>query len=326
MADTEKYPNRAESIQPLPWKEAGLPPSIAAHGVGQFDQDDMLLWHHFITCTSSTFSDPWTVDIPAVAISHHFLMQGILATAALHLAYLQPPHSSRYLYTSARHQDLAMKGFQLVMPAVTPENCNAVFAFSTLLLVHTLTSQFNEYSSSPPRPGQDLESIRAWIVLLRGCTTVYLSARTSLEAGPFGRRLAEFRVPEVPTDNAYDKRLRRISQTLLTDVEVMEMSSEDEMDTYRASIHQLRLTSAASCNADPLLDYRAIMIVWATRLPDQFLRLFNDRRPPALVIMSYACMLLKRGEGLWFMEGRIDTMLNSLRAELSPEWHWYLDL
>lgn len=322
-----RHSNSAESLQPSTGKEGRLiiPPSIDAQGSGCFDQDDMLLWHHFITCTASTFSDPWKVEVPSLAVSHHFLMQGILATAALHLAYFRPSQKSSYLYTSARHQGLAMRDFQLIMPAITPENCNAVFAFSTLLVVHSLTSQFNEQQNSPSSPNQGLESIGAWIALLRGCTTVYLSARASIRSGPF-RRVAEFHVPETPSDDADDRSLCRLSRNLLTDSEMIQVSSEDEIETYRRCIHQLRLTAAASCTADPLLDYRAIMFCWATRIPGDFLRLFNERRPPALVIMGYAWMLLKRGDGLWFMEGQPEAMLESLRAELSPKWQRYLEL
>lgn len=322
-----RHLNEPGSIRPSTWKAVcpSMPESIGAKGSGCFHQDDMQLWHHFITCTALTFSTPWKDGVPAVAVAHDFLMHGILAISALHLAYLFPSQQDRYHYVSAHHQVLAMSDFQLVMSAITPENCNAVFAFSTLLLVHGLIPQSNEQSKMSGSPGQGLKRVSAWVVLLRGCTAVYLSAQVFIQSGPLGA-LADFHVPEAPTDNANDRKLCRLSQHLLTDPLVLQSSSEDELETYRACIHQLRLTAAASCTADPLLDYKAVMLAWAARMPDRFARLFHEHRPPALIIMSHFCMLLKSSEALWFMEGHPSAMLNGLKLELPPEWHRYLEL
>lgn len=327
MRRKARHINEPGSIHPSACKAVApsIPTSIGAKRSGRFDQEDMQLWHHFITCTALTFSSPWQDRVPAVAIAHDFLMHGILAISALHLAYLCPSQQDRYHFVSAHHQVLAMSDFQLVMSAITPENCNAVFAFSTLLLIHGLIPQSDEQSKLPGTPGQGLKRVSAWVVLLRGCIALYLSAQACIESGPLGA-LADFHVPKAPTDNVNDRKLCRLSQHLLTDPLVLRTSSEDELETYRACIYQLRLTAAASCTANALLDYKAVMLAWAARMPDHFARLFHEHRPPALIIMSHFCMLLKRSEALWFMEGHPSAMLNGLRLELRLEWHRYLEL
>lgn len=293
--------------------------------LGYFDKDDMLLWHHFITCTALTFSAPWKTEIPVISGHHDFLMHGILATAALHLAYLHPSQKSRYLYVSAHHQDLAMGDFQLAMSDITPENCNAVFAFSTLLVVFILTSQSYDDTGLPGNTVQGVQNFATWVVFLRGCISVYLSARPCIESGPLSS-LADFLRPEAPTDDTEDRGLCQLSGDLLTDFSVLQSSSEDEIETYRASIFQLRLAVAASCTVDPLLNFKAMIFAWPIRIPELFIQLLNDHRHPALIIMSHFCMLLKRCETLWFMGGRPGAMLESLRLELAPEWHRYLNI
>ncbi|KEF50812.1 uncharacterized protein A1O9_13136, partial [Exophiala aquamarina CBS 119918] len=322
MVKAVEQPSRKRNTRSS--KQAPSHVESAMGGLGAFDIDDMILWHQFITSTALTFSRPWKSEIPVLAGSHDFLMHGILATAAMHMAYLHPEQYSQYFYKAASHQYLAVGPFRASMLAVGPDNCNAVFAFSTLLVILSLNSQNCEATVLSSTINQACRDLVTWIIFLRGCGSLFLSLKHYIELGPLSP-LASFCLPtEVAIRSDDDRAFCRLSEDLLTDVLVLQASSKEELEAYRRSIYQLRLTAAAPWSGDSLTNLKTIMLAWPNRIPDLFIRLFDEHRPPAMIIMAYFCTLMKRFDGYWYMEGRADAVLNALRLELAPEWHKYL--
>ncbi|KAF2088811.1 hypothetical protein K490DRAFT_19036, partial [Saccharata proteae CBS 121410] len=99
---------------------------------------DLHLMHHYTKTTSTTYStreeliEVWQSWVPAAAIKYPFLMHGILATSALHLAHTHPNEALKYLSLFTNHQSLALTGFRSALPSITPENCHAIFAASMI--------------------------------------------------------------------------------------------------------------------------------------------------------------------------------------------------
>ena len=63
-----------------------------------------------------------------------FILHTMLATSALHLAYLQPALRQHCTITAAHHQDLAFRDFRSTVDKVEENNCLAVFVFCRLLM------------------------------------------------------------------------------------------------------------------------------------------------------------------------------------------------
>src|ERR1700691_3252940 len=68
----------------ISWSSAS---STGEKRIGHFDMEDMNLWHHFTRHTAATISIPWQDELPAIALTCDYLIHGILAMGALHLAY-----------------------------------------------------------------------------------------------------------------------------------------------------------------------------------------------------------------------------------------------
>jgi hypothetical protein len=99
---------------------------------------DLALMHQWSVATCHGFGDgfaddmdPWRDQIPIMALRFPFLMRGILALSALHLAKstLNRNTRNRYLRTAAYHQDLAIPEYRSTLLDVTKENAVAVIAF-----------------------------------------------------------------------------------------------------------------------------------------------------------------------------------------------------
>ncbi|PKX97945.1 Zn(II)2Cys6 transcription factor [Aspergillus novofumigatus IBT 16806] len=118
----------------------------AAYIAQEWTSQDAELMHHFTLHTSKSLArrqqmqDAWQIALPTLAYSNEFLMHGILALSALHLAHLKPENHSRYITSSRFHISLGLRSFRKILPSPTTDNCCALFAFSSLIMVYVYGS------------------------------------------------------------------------------------------------------------------------------------------------------------------------------------------
>lgn len=91
---------------------------------------DKLLFHHYVNSTSwsiahSNTEHMWQATVLELASQHPFLLHGILAVAALHLAHNQLANNDLVIRAS-HHQSIAMPLFRTAISNPTKENCDAV--------------------------------------------------------------------------------------------------------------------------------------------------------------------------------------------------------
>lgn len=108
--------------------------------------DDLNLMHHY---SSYAFKEGfgarrevehlWQDYIPQQAMKHTFLMHGLLALSALHLAYLNPSSSSKYLQLCDKHQAIALQKFRAILSSnIDPSLADALFALSSTISVSAM--------------------------------------------------------------------------------------------------------------------------------------------------------------------------------------------
>jgi hypothetical protein len=148
----------ASSNPSISWSSAS---SIGEKRIGHFDMEDMNLWHHFTRDTAATISTPWQDELLRIALTCDYLIHGIMAMGALHLAYLNaddPSLHEKYTYLATQHQDLSLGPFQQAMSEIIPANSNTCFAFSSLLMAYNFASGGSpeylfSFSTGKPREG-----------------------------------------------------------------------------------------------------------------------------------------------------------------------------
>ena len=123
----------------------------------------------------------WRDYIPQQALEHPFLMHGLLAYAALHLAYLKPGSSFKYLRLCDKHQAIALQKFRSILSApVEPEYADSLFALSATL---SLSSMARSCALSDTTT-MDLEQIAELFVLTKGIANVIRLSRAHIKRGP----------------------------------------------------------------------------------------------------------------------------------------------
>ncbi|KMU81445.1 hypothetical protein CISG_09016 [Coccidioides immitis RMSCC 3703] len=113
-------------------------------------------------------------------------MHGLLAIAALHLFEYCAEESDdrrKYLELATRHQNLALSSFRPQLSNITPSNCQAVFAFSSLIAA--LAFAFSK-SAGNIRAGEPVEQVLQDFFLFRGVEGVLTAFWDIIRKGKLG--------------------------------------------------------------------------------------------------------------------------------------------
>ena len=280
-----------------------------------------------MTSTAATMSAPWEKELPKIALSCTYLMHGMISTAALHLAYLDPDQRGKYQLLAAQHQNIALGPFHAEILNITSENCNQVFAFSLLLLISHFVSfrspDFVIHSSG----ATEYNGLATWIVWHRGCQTILNQARTYIKSGPLGPLIGEEKRAKCMTEAAKgfsgdddDRSIEYLLQFLRSTPIVRTSTTITEMEAYETVVGQLRRLLAAFSHAEDSLTQRAFACIWPVIVPEIFIQLLDEMRPPALAIMAHYCLLLKKCQFCWYMENRAYSLFNVVQMNLDEEW------
>lgn len=181
-------PTHRPSLPPLPGTSsilAEIEQAVPASGAPTSPEQtstwirDLELMHHFTTVVCKTLSgrkevqDAWGIVLPQMAFSCDYLMHGILALSALHLATLKAENKGEYIDCSMSHLHCSLSTYNQVLPNIAADNCVTLFAVSSLVAVHVCALPIVDEA------GPYLERITTLFNMCRGVETI-LSPYTSL--------------------------------------------------------------------------------------------------------------------------------------------------
>ncbi|KAK2756928.1 hypothetical protein FQN54_004896 [Arachnomyces sp. PD_36] len=285
-----------------------LPPSS-----GPMAERDRLMFQWFTSTIHTAAHDESTLVkgqkyVTGEALSHEFLMHGILAFSALHIAHTRTGEDHvTYLKAALNHHSQGLAIFRPLLRNVNACKPAVVIAFSALTMLFTFgyfQQPVVEASFSP------IDDIAEVFRLARGSdkvfreTKVWKPRKKSLEK--YGLR------PYTPHDATSSlEHLRQINDTLT------ELDINHEADTYGAVIQQLQSTFEEFS-----VDKRNyhILLSWAVELPDRYLTLLKERDPFALVILGHYCVLLHNLRHIWWLCGWGVNVLRAVHQSLHKSW------
>jgi hypothetical protein len=155
---------------------------------------DLELMHHYTAHAYLTLpgvelaKQVWGYAVPQEAYNHSFLMHGILAFSAHHLAFLNPSRGNHYRVIASTHQTAAINRLNQTLPNVNQDNCSALFACASLITLNTFADA-GTYT---------LEALMEIFGLLRGLNYILESAMVMLHEGPFAVLLEPHPNPPSP--------------------------------------------------------------------------------------------------------------------------------
>lgn len=279
---------------------------------------DLEIFNHYAAYTSASLSDrdsvqlTWRVAVPKEAIPYNFLMHALLSFASAHLAQLCPAQRTAYSRGAFIHRNIALRSCIPALRDITPKNCHALFAFSSVIAVSTFA--FPEASSESHT--SPVDNILTFLVLIRGVNTVLQGGLDWIRSGSLNPLLQDGRVnwreqvALLPIAFlAPFERLRTLNQNATPDSNVRKVYAEAIQDLENSyGAYQL------------IASDRSLVFIWCAIIPSEYVALLRERQPMALVILAHFAVLLHNVGAQWWAGDRGRHLAGAIHNELNNDW------
>ncbi|KAL0767260.1 hypothetical protein CaCOL14_010110 [Colletotrichum acutatum] len=283
---------------------------------------DLELMHHYSTATSLTMprssdvSSIWQFEVPKLGLTYMFLMHEILAIGALHLGYLHPEQRESYALHASQHQSDAIAGMRESLMNITTENCHALFAASSLLLLNAYSTFPYQRGAPHSQEAPTVDDVLDVFLLVRGMSHILSSFQPSIQTGPFRNFFTEVVTPaSTPLLEAVTQHLENLQISLKTSSadEPTKAIVSKEIDVFLGWIMH-----AVETTAFPEL---RVALTWPINLTEEYLQLLRNRDPAALTLLAYYSVVVRSTEATtWFMQGWGINSARAIVSDLDPEW------
>ncbi|OJJ43664.1 hypothetical protein ASPZODRAFT_136116 [Penicilliopsis zonata CBS 506.65] len=295
------------------------------------DSLDSELLRHYLRHTSQTI-DPrpetqtaFQTAVPKIAYNFHFLLQGMLSCAAMHLAQITPSRGAfSYRATAAKHHDAALPTFRHAMLTISSHNCNAVMAFSFFMMIYTLSRADDADSLLLIRESTTTTTIAAWMEVLRTRCNLLDSCWENIICGPIGPLASLWRHNDQKTVvSPTDPLLCKLLSIRNCSASFHPWNESDTKLYNNAAVELTRAISLASRMGHTLTIWDALG-TWPLNLADGFFDLLLAMHPGALILLAQYGTLLASVQTLWFFNGHAGKLLDRVRSLVDPRWEKFL--
>ncbi|KAL1848754.1 hypothetical protein Plec18170_007765 [Paecilomyces lecythidis] len=272
------------------------PAAASPPDLNMVDLELMMHWcsSAYRTVTRDEPSDyVWQQAIPREALSHSFLMRGILAMSALHLAVSSSgPQKAAYIRTAVAQQDQALALFREMLGDINPSNCKAMFAFSSLVVGFAFAFPI---TPDPLRPLSLVDDLYRIIILCRGTQQVLSTCHKQLEQdrdfGPYLKGIDE--------DMNFSEDVEWVLSSLhYTNEQTASSDIDHDTETYREVIGRTGVALEKARHESTI----SIAGWWAIKLPSGYVEDLHEHKEFALVILAYYCLVLYRLRENWLIQ------------------------
>lgn len=242
------------------------------------------------------------------AMSHGFLMSSILATSALHLSEttMEPNLRGNYAVTAFGHHNRCLASYKPEMAKVTSSNYTATVAFASLISICSFVLCRPSHPTKNFTLVDDLRQIfgltRSWHEVLRTAPVVqkeYFDPNLTLSSTS--------ELPE-PTRNAL-RHLRELN------MHMSRQGSHKETEVYGSAIETLTASFGSLQKKDRTPH---LVSTWANSMPEMFLKLIEEHRTLALIILAHYCVILNHFNEIWWLRDWGKGLLASIWRGIDP--------
>jgi hypothetical protein len=256
-----------------------------------------------------------------VGFSHEFVLRGLLAIAALHLAHLRPSRKEFYLARGNMHHQLGLRMATSLLSSMNAENCTPLCIFSATAILFAMAS---------PRTPQDFllvngKGLADWMVLMRGMNFIIDSSESNLLAGPLalmfqsGHRRYQERLNEPFTlGSVHDDQVLLLQQRILDSC-----ANSGNVDAYTGALMEVRKSLTvlyAYAETYEVSD----AFVWVFKTPEAFFSLLRSKDQAALCIFAFFCVSLDRLSGHWWAQGWSTHLLSQIYRLVDDQHRWWI--
>lgn len=297
---------------------------------------------HFTSSTARTISSRaevlhlWQTVIPEEAITCSFLVHGMLALSALHLASQRPSQREMYQQFCRQHQNLGIPEYRQVIQDIRHEVGGQIFAMASLVALLGLAAisdnglPKHDSISEHHTVFADLKAIftviRGVEAVLKHDTTMWNTIVNSrYRAAMTGHTAIDSQLFELPVDVQlrYQQLMTDCLDNLLAGDSSAKQACVGAID-WLQSIHRelLFLNFESTSNEEVGLE-PAYLLKWLALVSSDFVTMLQQENTAALVILGDYFTLFRPLENRWFLKNISTNALNAIRETIDPrglEW------
>lgn len=266
--------------------------------------DDLELLHHYTTSTCLTITQEplarnfWRVNVPQIAFKTPYILESILSLSALHLARFRPDRKDFYDAQAFAHHDAALTMASPLIMNITRDNAVQLFLFSTIT---------NFFAFAKPRDDADFliannDSMPDWLYLFRGVRALMDAESNWIHSSSIavmfesGIQMHQFWLSATFENEAF-RELETNIRTSLGDDQFTQQLLFD-------ALHDLKRSFALLLNSNQSDENKTRGIfVWLYKISDAYIDLVGKGNNEALCVLAFFCVLLRRLDFMWWMEG-----------------------
>jgi hypothetical protein len=270
----------------------------------------------------------WRHHIPQQAFKHRFLMHGLLALGALHVAYLRPATASKYLQACDRHQAIALQKYRSILSTepvvIDPELADALFALSAVL---SLSSMARSCAVSGGNEAMDMDAVVELFIMTKGIRNVIQLCHEHVKRSP----LAEMLDMDAFIEGSAKGRLPSSMQIRFAAIRDMLLTSTSGLDDPEAledgqsalnDLEEIYKHIAYSASTGVEIQTGDISR-WQVSVSMGYVRLIRARNPPALVVLAYYAAASTAIRNAWYLENWAECVLSGISLVLDEGMqHW----
>ncbi|KAI4232464.1 MAG: hypothetical protein LQ349_004987 [Xanthoria aureola] len=300
-----------------------IPSTVSGDRIGStWDILDMELLHHWCTQTYKSMTDVpeqqllWQTTAVTIGFTNPFLLNELLAIAALHMAICRPERETVWHTRATELQSLALTGFNTMAQQVDESNCVVVLLFSALVGTHLLgdRSRIRALASR----SDYLDHLVSCVNLMRSVRGLVLKNHTAFLLQSSVKALMITRNP-IPPYEGVPSECRKLT-ALITESDL----GPSSIEAYGAAIDRLFwLFDLAGVPSKPH-DTPRFVFAWPVQLTDEYTSLLNQRRPEALIILAYYGVILHFYRDAWCIGDSGACMIRAIDAQLGSYWSQWL--
>ncbi|KAK2031027.1 hypothetical protein LX32DRAFT_637534 [Colletotrichum zoysiae] len=288
---------------------------------------DLELIHNFTTSVCSTLSTDalvrqmWKVSVVRMALECEYVMRALLSISALHLAHQQPERKEALVTKALLYHRSASREAMGLMSGLDERNAENLFLFSLLTIFFALAS--GRYLKESVVVWES--AFPDWTFLLSGACSLLKLLNSRDYAGPL-TPLLTYAKERFFTARGDPRARPGALECLRQRVNGSGGVDGDLLRVYNLAIDELGYPMALALRDDDDDGGRGMDIVdifiWKYFVSDEFLPLLRTpgARQEAVVIYAHFCIVLKRLESQWWLQGWA-THLISQAWELLDESH-----
>ncbi|KAJ5147032.1 hypothetical protein N7526_000384 [Penicillium atrosanguineum] len=313
------------------------------------------LMHHYCTVTCNTLTrredvrHVWRVIIPTEGYANKYVMNGVLAIAAIHRAYLYPSQKDKYTKASAYHLAAGLKEFrELISSPIDRDNWQPVFCFSSMICMHISTATIRLNADRLPTPLSTIIEIFASVKGFQAVMKPFLRSLQKTQLAPMVNSVWIEDEPSIPSSPALVaqsllppdvwtqvSRLRKFvdeypfpqtqseSQHQDPDDDEAPQEHSDIRKDYKIAMEFFEVSARQIELAGPHVE-TGMVFLWAYPLSKRFHDHLISHHPAALVLLAHYCVLLHMVDHFWYMSGIGRQLLEDIETKTHPAFREWL--